>query len=187
MTTENTITLLKRIDNGDSQAEDELFSRLMPELQKTAARILSQFPSLDEPVDALVGVFYEKSFKRLGALHFNSSGHLIAVACRRMGHFVLDELKRKKLLQAGTQLLAQGTYDTDGVSTRAIKSDLIEIIWDELENLPEDLHLAVVHRVIDEMTYAEIAKAYGKAISTTHDNYRKGIEKLRQLIDDESE
>ena len=183
MTTEHTTRLLSRINDGDRDAENQLFGRLMQEFRDVARRILSRFsrPSID--VDELVSEFYIKSFKTLGAKHFNSSEHLICVAYVRMYWHIHDVLKRQNMLQPETHQLTNEALTGTGIATRVANDNLIEIVWAELETLPDELRVVVQHRLTGGMTYQQIASELDVAPSTAHARFEEAIRRLRALVD----
>lgn len=182
MTTNHTTTLLARIEDGDQEAENILFGRLMGELLNVGCGLLAKFDAPEVDAEDLVQEFYIKSFRKIGATRFNNSQHMIRVAYKRMYWTIHDILKRHRMLQPGTHQLTEEALSDTGIATRVAKDNLVEIAWAEMESLPEDLRIVVQRRLTDGLTYREISEELDISPSTAHDRFERAIELLRGIL-----
>lgn len=180
MTTNNTITLLAAFDAGDEEAGNELFARLMPALRDVANAVLRdpRYRTDRMKAEELISVWYEKTFLKLGAMHFTDSKHMIATAYKRMCWTILDFFRKHELIQPGTGLLEQEALTGVGPGTEVANHELSEIIYAKLDYLPDDLRDVIKMRV-EGLTFREISEELGISQSTAHDRNSRAREDIR--------
>lgn len=102
----NVVTqILKAIEQGDSQAADDLLPLVYQELRQLAAQRLAQEPSgLTLQPTALVHEAYIRLVDEEEAQKWDSRGHFFGAAAEAMRRILVENARRKKSLKRGGEL-----------------------------------------------------------------------------------
>lgn len=88
--------LLRRWHAGDQDAGDEIFRRLMPELQKIAARLRShERPNYSLQRTELVNELYSKLLDANHVIDWRDRGHFFAIYTIKLRRFLIDRARSK--------------------------------------------------------------------------------------------
>jgi len=88
--------LLHRWHNGDHAAGDEIFQRLMPDLQRIAARLRSlERPNYSLQRTELINELYSKLVDANHAIDWRSRGHFFAIFTIKLRRHLIDRARKK--------------------------------------------------------------------------------------------
>jgi RNA polymerase sigma factor (TIGR02999 family) len=94
--------ILSRIEQGDTQAAEQLLSLVYDELRKLAARKLArERPGQTLQATAVVHEAYLRLVDVKKAQHWNSRGHFFAAAAEAMRRILVENARRKSRLKHG--------------------------------------------------------------------------------------
>ncbi len=159
--------LLQRASNGDSLALSQLYDVYAPGLHRVLTAILS---SPDDAKDAL-----QETFLRLLDGKMSRAQDVRAYLFTTARHVALDILRRRKR--------ERNRAETLEASVENPNHDLQSL----LQTLPIEQREVVALKVLQEMTFAEIALVVKASPNTVASRYRYGIEKLRRMLRDEEQ
>jgi RNA polymerase sigma factor (TIGR02999 family) len=92
--------LLRRWHAGDQDAGDEIFRRLMPELQKIAARLRNrERPNYSLQRTELVNELYSKLLDANNVIDWRDRGHFFAIYTIKLRRFLIDRARSKPTLE----------------------------------------------------------------------------------------
>ena len=158
--------------------------RSLEELYKTYCEPLFRYAlaltcSRDDAEDAVQTVFVRviRERQRLARVE-NVKAYLFRAVRNAAFNTVRGKRRREAMegsLCAAFQVDLQSAKDGDPVGTR--------LLCEALDELPLDQREVLVLKVLDEMTFKEIADTVGASINTVASRYRYGIEKLREALE----
>jgi RNA polymerase sigma factor (TIGR02999 family) len=155
---------LHRWHEGDPEAADKLFRLILPRLKKIAARRLRHEPNVSLSASEVVNELYEKLDKANQETDWRDSGHLFAIFTIRLGHFIIDHIRKKKLKLLSLDDLPEGV-----VASRNSWDEILNIdrLLDELEK--ENFTMCAVLVASHYFGYEdqEIADKLGLSLRTT--------------------
>lgn len=159
---ESTAELLARARDGDEQARNRLFARVMPPLRRIAHhRIPSRIRDLTDTED-LVQETVLRAFKHMGEFERRGEGAFLAYLRRILLNRIADELRRVGRRPEGQppagDLPDPGRTPLD----HAVGRDIAEAYEAALATLPEEQRLAVILRVDFGLSHQEVADALGR-------------------------
>jgi len=160
--------LLNAIDEGDSNASDQLLPLVYEELRKlAAARMAQEKPGQTLQATALV---HEAWLRLVGSEEpraWNSRGHFFGAAAEAMRRVLVDRARQKARVRHGGAL---ERVDLEHVTIATEDSDdTVLAMHEALEKLalesPQKAEIVKLHYFIG-LEYPEIARALGVSLST---------------------
>jgi RNA polymerase sigma factor (TIGR02999 family) len=168
--TRTTVTkLLHRVQSGDNEAVDRLFSMVYDTLKRLAHRQREQWHGdFTLNTTAIVHEAYLKLFDQKNA-EWESQAHFLSVASKAMRHILVDYARRRKAEKRGGNVSRVSLHEVRTPSAEAItitddKADTLVALDDALKRLAEvePREASVVEcRFFGGMTIAETATALG--------------------------
>ena len=169
--------ILSAIEEGDSQAADQLLPLVYDELRKLAAQRMSQEdPGQTLQATALVHEAYVRLVDVEKAQHWNSRGHFFGAAAEAMRRIVVERARRKLSPRHGGD--RQRVDINESWSAGHVPAEEIVALNDALERLaevnPAKAELVKL-RFFGGMTIPEAARSLGISHATAerHWNYAR--------------
>ena len=156
--------LLRQWQEGDKEAEAQLFSILMPELRKIAGHCFRrERPGHTIQPTALVN----EAFLRLAAaknIDWQDRGHFLAIAARMMRRLLIDHARSRPTVQfTPMEGLPERVL---GRHTPLELAIMIDLLLDELEEESPQKRAIVDLKNIIGLTDAEVAKVLNLSLRT---------------------
>lgn len=171
----NLTDLLKRYQEGDKHAEEQLFEAVYEELRALARSYMAgERRNHTLQPTALVHEAYQK-LDRLNRIDWNSRGHFYAIAAIQMRRVLVDHAKSKKAEKhgGGKTFVDIGTLDVPGAQIPIEILELHEVL-DRLQNRDPRLAKIVICRYFAGMTFDEIAEILGVTEKTVRNEWKFG-------------
>jgi RNA polymerase sigma-70 factor (ECF subfamily) len=198
----DTDELLRRADAGDRSAAGQLLDRYRGRLrQMVAVRVDPRLAPRVDPSDVVQDALAEASRKlprylrdrpvafypwlrqiaweRLVHLH---SQHVGAQKRSVMREYRGDFVPDQSALQLVDRLVAGGTSP----SRRAAREELRQRVRRALQQLPPRYREVVILRHLEQLDFEEVAGVLGISQAATRSRYRRAMERLHNLLSDES-
>ncbi len=175
--------LLKRMENGDSDAVEQLFPLIYDQLRGTARRALAgERPSHTLQATELV---HEAYFKLLGSAQVEWQGraHFVAIAARAMRQILVDHARKRQADKrgGGVQHVTLG----DAQAELALPPEellALDAALDRLQEQDPRLRSVVEYRFFGGLTEKEIAEVLDLTIRTVQRDWVKARAWLHQEI-----
>ena len=177
---------LARIEGGDPKASEQLMPLLYDALRKLAARhMASEKPNQSLDATALV---HEAYLKLVGTKHYESRGHFYMAASRAMRQILIDQVRRRKRIKHGGQLVRQN-LDLNLLSSPVEDAQLLELdeALREFANVNPQSAQLVELRFFGGMSLPEIAEFLGTSLSSAERSWRYARAWLYEAIKQSSE
>ena len=173
--------LVEKAQQGDKKA----FNLLVVRYQNRVAGLLTRYVSRDDIPD-IVQESFIKAYRSLASFRGESAfytwlyriavntakNHLTALGRRPPNVDFLAE--DAESYDAGTQL-----RETDTPENLVLSNELKRVVFETIENLPEELKMAITLREIEGLSYEEIAEVMSCPVGTV----RSRIFRAREAID----
>ena len=173
--------LVEKAQQGDKKA----FNLLVVRYQNRVAGLLTRYVSRDDIPD-IVQESFIKAYRSLASFRGESAfytwlyriavntakNHLTALGRRPPKEDILAE--DAESYDAGTQL-----RETDTPQNLVLSNELQRVVFETIENLPEELKMAITLREIEGLSYEEIAEVMNCPVGTV----RSRIFRAREAID----
>ncbi|WP_281773103.1 RNA polymerase sigma factor RpoE [Haemophilus parahaemolyticus] len=173
--------LVEKAQQGDKKA----FNLLVVRYQNRVAGLLTRYVSRDDIPD-IVQESFIKAYRSLASFRGESAfytwlyriavntakNHLTALGRRPPKEDILAE--DAESYDAGTQL-----READTPENLVLSNELKRVVFETIENLPEELKIAITLREIEGLSYEEIAEVMSCPVGTV----RSRIFRAREAID----
>ena len=173
--------LVEKAQQGDKKA----FNLLVVRYQNRVAGLLTRYVSRDDIPD-IVQESFIKAYRSLASFRGESAfytwlyriavntakNHLTALGRRPPKEDILAE--DAESYDAGTQL-----READTPENLVLSNELKRVVFETIENLPEELKMAITLREIEGLRYEEIAEVMSCPVGTV----RSRIFRAREAID----
>ena len=173
--------LVEKAQQGDKKA----FNLLVVRYQNRVAGLLTRYVSRDDIPD-IVQESFIKAYRSLASFRgesaFDTWLYRIAVNTAKNDLTALGRRPPKEDIlaedaesyDAGTQL-----RETDTPENLVLSNELKRVVFETIENLPEELKMAITLREIEGLSYEEIAEVMSCPVGTV----RSRIFRAREAID----
>jgi RNA polymerase sigma-70 factor (ECF subfamily) len=198
----DTDELLRRAGAGDRSVEGELLDRYRGRLrQMVAVRVDPRLVARVDPSDVVQEALAEASRKlaqylrdrpvafypwlrqiaweRLVHLH---SRHIGAQKRSVMREYRGDFVPDQSAMQLVDRLMASGTSP----SRRVARDEMRQRVRRALQHLPPQYREVVILRHLEQLAFEEVAGVLGISEAATRSRYRRAMERLHNLLSDES-
>jgi RNA polymerase sigma-70 factor (ECF subfamily) len=175
----STVSLFERIAKGDSSAVKECMDAYGGLVWSLARRFTE---SAADAEDATQEIFLEiwKSAARYDASMGKETTFITTIARRRLIDRVRAHSRRPAMQEYDDTLSVDpGTVDQDA---GAIAVD-VSTAQRALAQLNDDQRTILLMGVVEGMTHSEIATATGKPLGTVKTQMRRGLKRLRELVE----
>src|SRR6185369_11637682 len=166
--------LIDRANGGDSEALNEIFATLYPELRSLARSRLSRNAKLT--LLETTGLLHESylRFVKLGRLNVDSRAHFLAYAARTMRSIVVD-FARQRMAERHGGGKPEAEIDTQIMDDRHGEEEVIRVhdALQDLAKVDERLVRVVEMRYFGGMTEDEVAEAMGVSERTVRRDWEK--------------
>ena len=173
--------ILKRLQTGDKDALRLLYEKYSDKLVSIA---LTLVPDVQTAEDCLHDAFVDfAAIAPVLRIRRNLQSYLIScVANHARDHLRKNSRSIKLNIEP-----ANPAPNANEPSSRLITDEGARQVYDALGQLPFDQREVFVLHVQADMTFHQIAELLGTSINTVQSRYRYGMEKLRSLLNTESE
>ena len=175
--------MIKRIGEGDEEAKEQLFDRVIEQLRDKADGILRRYQNaIGLEADDLVNTVYVKLMSRLAACEITNRQHFMGTACQHFNWLLLDAVRgtREKHQDLSFSL---PNLDDKSAGELVVKAETLEHALEALENLDEPLRQVVEMRVYLDMTFDQISQELEIASSTVHDRWQRALDGLKKATE----
>jgi len=174
--------LVERIQQGDKSAFDVLVRKYQNKIVKLIARYVRD---PNEVLDVAQETFI-KAYRALGNFRGESAFYtwLYRIAINTAKNYLVSQGRRPPDTDIDAEDAAQfegesGLKEGDSPELLVQKDELERVIWETIEELPEDLRTAITLRELEGLSYDDIAEAMACPIGTV----RSRIFRAREAID----
>jgi len=169
--------LVERARNGDDDAREQLVRRYLPDVYRTASRVLGDSDlAQDATQDAFVNAMGGLSRFR-GDASFRTWLLRIAInAAKTVGR------RNGRRREVNLVLAENEASSLPDPARQAVNVTELERAEQALERLPPKQRLAVALRVQQGLSYAEIAVSLECSEGAARVNYHLGVKRLREML-----
>ncbi len=184
--------LVERVQKGDKKA----FDILVLKYQQRVMNILSRFVRDPAEVQDLAQETFIKAYRALATFRGDSAFYtwVYRIAINTAKNFIVAQGRRppRDDVEASE---AEQYSGSDGLQEQAspervlLKDEIAEMVFKTIDELPDDLKMAITLREIEGLSYDEIAETMSCPIGTVRSRIfraREAIdEKLKPLLDED--
>jgi len=175
--------LVERVQKGDKNA----FDILVRKYQQRVMNILSRYVRDSSEVQDLAQETFIKAYRALASFRGDSAFYtwLYRIAINTAKNFIVSQGRRppRDDIEASEAEQYEGAYalhENASPERLLLKDEMESLIFSTIDELPEDLKLAITLREIEGMSYDEIAETMSCPIGTV----RSRIFRAREAIDE---
>ena len=110
----------------------------------------------------------------------NLRGWILAIATRKAIDAARARNKRAEPVADVTELLVGQAGPASDAESEALGGWIDEPLWNDILELPPMQRVALVHRVLLDRPYAELAAAVGSSVDSARANVYQALKKLRE-------
>jgi RNA polymerase sigma-70 factor (ECF subfamily) len=179
------IELVSDVRNGNRKSFSELVQRHQRSLLRLSLRFTKEQASAEDIVQESFLKAYQKIHLFEGRSSFKSWIYQIALNTARNKY-------REKLFGGGDQRYDAVNFEDvplgvdPGAEVGMLKADVRKRINAEIDRLPERQRMALSLRIFEDMSFKEIAHIMECPYDTAKANYRHGLLKLKERIEEMS-
>ena len=178
------IVLVERVQQGDQAA----FNLLVEKYQYRLAKLVSRYIHDQAEVEDVCQEAFIKAYRAIGGFRGESAFYtwLYRIAVNTAKNYLISQGRRPPKtdidaddavhIEAGAAMRETGTPEAN-----ALTRELAEAVTRAVEQLPEDLRVAITLRELEGLSYDEIAQVMNCPIGTV----RSRIFRARDAIDSE--
>ena len=175
--------LIKRIGEGDEEAKEQLFDRVIQQLRDKADGILRRYQNaIGLEADDLVNTVYVKLMSRLAACEITNRQHFMGTACQHFRWLLLDMVRRTREKHQDLSF-SLPNLDDKSAGELVVKAETLEHALEALENLDEPLRQVLEMRIYLDMTFEQIGQELQIPRATAHDRYQRALDILRKAME----
>jgi RNA polymerase sigma-70 factor, ECF subfamily len=177
---ENDVSLIKRFNNGDESAFNEIAKKYQQRIYWHARRMTGNHLDADEIVQEVLLVM----FRKIKTFNFKSSLYtwIYTITTTRSINFI----KRRSL----KQVFSLHDVENDQKSGTDVISDLenkeeVKRLENFLQYIPSKQREVFILRAIDGLSYKEISEITGRSEGGLKSNYFHALRKLTEMMKNE--
>jgi RNA polymerase sigma-70 factor (ECF subfamily) len=176
------IELLQRIGHGDRGSFEELYDRLAGALFATAFRVLNNRAAAEDVLQEAFLQIWEKA-----PLYNPALGKPLAWAVTLTRYKAIDRLRstqRRNRLQDSVQRESESfaQFDARDAFDAVVSAETSQLVIEAMAKLSEDQRQVMELAFFASMTQTEIAEYLKQPLGTIKARIRRGMMKLRDLI-----
>ncbi len=175
--------LVERVQKGDKKA----FDVLVLKYQQRVMNILSRYVRDPSEVQDLAQETFIKAYRALATFRGDSAFYtwVYRIAINTAKNFIVAQGRRPpkddiEATEAEQYSGADGLREHASPERVLLKDEIAEMVFNTIEELPEDLKMAITLREIEGLSYDEIAETMSCPIGTV----RSRIFRARETIDE---
>ena len=174
--------LVWRLRRGSPEALCTIYQRYRDDLLRLAAGVLNDTSVAEDIVHDVFLAFARgaRGFQLTGSL----KGYLATCVANRARNANRDRYRQHVVSLDEVEPLATGLHRPDQWME---STEQFQAVCEALSGLPYEQREVVALHVYGRMTFREIAQAQGVSIKTLQSRYRYGLDKLRPLLERQSE
>jgi len=183
--------LVERVQKGDKKA----FDILVLKYQQRVMNILSRFVRDPSEVQDLAQETFIKAYRALATFRGDSAFYtwVYRIAINTAKNFIVAQGRRPprddvEASEAEQYAGADGLQEQASPERVLLKDEIAEMVFSTIDELPDDLKMAITLREIEGLSYDEIAETMSCPIGTVRSRIfraREAIdEKLKPLLDE---
>jgi len=176
--------LIRRVQNGDQHA----FGLLVRKYERKIGYVISRYISDPHEVEDIAQETFIKAYRAMERFRGDSAFYtwLYRIAVNTSKNFLVSKKRRPpdSDLDASdieSSGFAQVMHDTDTPEAGVLSREIAQTVTDTLDNLPEELRLALKLRELQGLSYEEIAERMQCPLGTV----RSRIFRAREAVDKE--
>jgi RNA polymerase sigma-70 factor (ECF subfamily) len=179
------VELVSEVRSGNRKSFSELVNRHQRALLRLSLRFTKEQASAEDIVQDSFIKAYQKIHLFEGRASFKSWLYQIALNTARNKY-------REKLFGGGDKRYDSVNVDDvslgvdPGAEVGMLKADVRKRIHVEVDRLPDRQRMALTLRIFEDMSFKEIAQIMGCPYDTAKANYRHGLLKLKERIEEMS-
>ena len=175
--------MIKRIGEGDEEAKEQLFDRVIEQLRDKAEGILRRYQNaIGLEADDLVNTVYVKLMSRLAACEITNRQHFMGTACLHFNWLVLEWIRGQREVHPDIPF-SLPDLDAKSAGELVVNAETFECALEGLENLDESLRQVVHMRIYLDMTFEQISQELEIASSTVHDRWQRALDSLKRSME----
>ena len=183
----STAVLVRRFQQGDVEARDELLERYLPLLRRWAHGRLPAYARDTAETDDLVQLTLERALDQLERFEVRNEGAFLAYLRHIFLNKVRDEIRRYGRSPQFVEVSPSLLDDEPSPVERILGKQKLERYEAALAALPEEPRQAVVLRLELGMPFEEIARALEKpTANAARMTVTRALAKLAEQLDEES-
>ena len=175
--------LVERVQKGDKKA----FDILVLKYQQRVMHILSRYVRDSSEVQDLAQETFIKAYRALATFRGDSAFYtwVYRIAINTAKNFIVAQGRRPprddiEASEAEQYTNADGLREHGSPEKILLKDEIAEMVFSTIEELPEDLKMAITLREIEGLSYEEISETMSCPIGTV----RSRIFRARETIDE---
>lgn len=183
--------LVERVQKGDKKA----FDILVLKYQQRVMNILSRFVRDPYEVQDLAQETFIKAYRALATFRGDSAFYtwVYRIAINTAKNFIVAQGRRPprddvEATEAETYSGAEGMQEQASPERILLKDEIANMVFSTIDELPDDLKMAITLREIEGLSYEEIAETMSCPIGTVRSRIfraREAIdEKIKPLLDE---
>lgn len=187
---EDVTQILNRIEDGDSQAANQLLPLVYEELRKLAAnRMAQEAAGRTLQPTALVHEAFMRLVGSEAGQEWDNRGHFFAAAAEAMRRILIDSARRRNSVKRGGQNVRKELRDDDAVFDADDGDTLLALdeALTEFAKIEPELARMVELRYFTGLTIDETAKVLGVSPRTTKRNWTYARAWLKRAMDGEDD
>jgi RNA polymerase sigma-70 factor (ECF subfamily) len=172
--------LIWRCKLGSSAAFRRIYEKYENDLRTLAANLLDDKIDAEDVVqDVFVSLL--QAVEKL-ELRSNLKGYLLTCVANKSRDYVRKRQGQQNIAANGAK---QMISDANGPVQLVVQTEEVRKLSNAMKQLPYDLREAVVLRLHGEMKFKTIAGLQRVSIKTAHSRYRRGLERLKSILNGE--
>lgn len=173
--------LVERVQQGDKKA----FNLLVSRYQNKVAGLLNRYVSRNDIPDVVQESFI-KAYRSIESFRGDSAFYtwLYRIAVNTAKNYLMAQGRRppsEDILAEDAESYDVGTHlrDVDTPENEMLSGELEKIVFDTINNMPEDLKTAITLRELEGLSYEDIAEIMDCPVGTV----RSRIFRAREIIE----
>lgn len=179
------VQLLQKAREGDPAAGEKLFTEYLKDSRSIQGLLRRALPLPEDREEMLHEIFLQLTS---GKNNFRGESRLSTYVYQVARITVFQKFRRENTLKRGKtyRTIVEATELADGVKTNPEYSYSLKqgrkILYDLIDRLPEPYRDAIRLRVVEDLSYEEIAKRLSLPINTVSTKIHKGKKLLALLL-----
>lgn len=169
--------LVWKTKHGDKDALRQIYEKYKDDLLTIAASLLNEAGAAEDVLHDVFVSFAERAGR------FGMFGGLRNYLITCIVNHVRDRFRSKMYRIVGLDSTGPISSDSGGPEQAVIEGEELQLLADELAQLPMQQQEVIVLHLHGGMKFREIANLQDVSINTVQSRYRYGLEKLKSLLD----
>jgi len=174
--------LVRRCQNGDMAAFEQLFYKYQDRVYSTAYRMMND----QEDAQDLTQEIFLRAYQRIGKFDFRSA--FSTWLYRLAVNLCIDELRKRKR-SANTTPLEEAVLQADENTPEdhVMSRDREKRVWDAINSLKDKERSIIILRDIEGLSYKEIAEVLKCSLGRVKSRIHEARQKLKAILETETD